>query len=174
MKGNGHEKRVNLIEEIGCIKHGRYHVNTDKLRATIDKFGINYRDDYKGKCLLDLADYMDNEQIDILFEHRVTPYEDDNNEYIRYFFLFGVEKHIVYILQKLLEQDDEFLFITKKMRLLSDIYGKFGTIYLIDFLRVDRKVNFISRYKCDKMIAMLQNHQKKYRSLFDLLKHHIE
>lgn len=174
MAENDHKKRINFIEEIGKRKHGHYHVSTTKLRSFIDKFGVNYRD-CKRDHLLDSSDYMSKKQIDIIFEHRVTPYAYINHDgYLQYSFLYGVEKHMVYILQKFLEQDDEFVFITKKVCIISNEIGELKDVHLLDFLHMEEKVNFISQHTRNTMIMMLQNHQKKYYRLFDLLKHHID
>lgn len=139
------------------------HYDTEEIRAIIEKYGIDYRDKY-GWCILDIIHMFSEEQIDVIMGYHPTiDYEDGK---VQCFGSCGGKT--VYIMKIVLERDDRFLYVTRDTNYLA--YP--GKTYL-------EQLRYISTIDClatrkgfgdgKKLIIMLENHEKRYYRLFDLL-----
>jgi len=152
------------------------HVSDETaFRQKIEQFR-DFIDTHKRVRLIDYTDTMSKEQIDILFEFKPCMFREKEHRYLYSRFLYGEDDNLSYILQKFLEQDDEFLFITREIRMFNHVTQKCESGLFLDVLcDGERQYAFGMRdSERERMIMLLQNHQKKYYRLFDLLKHHID
>lgn len=161
-------------------KHDFFKVNTDKLRAFIDRYGVDCVD-YGGNHLFNYIDGMNKKQIDMIMEYkpRLDVIKDANIIYLLGF----DDPRSVYALQKVIEYDTDFYLLKNKMQLKTPFISK-DEVIMVNYLEYMRYMlkkykivygNSISvRMILDRMIMMMENHEKRYYKLFDLLKHKIE
>lgn len=143
------------------------YVNTDVLRQFIDKHGVDYRDRYHDN-LLNHCTAMPLSHIDLVLSYNPKYVKDDGT--VENFGFFGFKS--VYLLKKILERDDQFLYVTRHVDALVPQCHKPGGTYL-DYLRRISKIDCLATedgFKCGNlMMLLLENHEKKYYRLFDLL-----
>lgn len=158
-----------IVRNIGD-KNG-FIMNTERLISSIEQFGVDFID-VNGHHFLDYVYYMTQEQIDVVFRYGPNPLYKIKQEDVLYSKLLSGNVHGVYILQKFLEQDDDFLFLKHRVILLNKRTFMYERVFLADVkYRTDLDIH---RIDFKWVVLMIENHQKKYFRLFDLLKHHID
>lgn len=156
-------QRINDGEPI----YFEFSINTQKMIKFIEKYGVDYI--INNCCLLNNTYDMTFDQIDILFSYKpnfLLNYVD--GEYYLYDGIFNLLSKSLYILQKMIEYDDHFILITARMRI-----GKYRyKTYLEHLYSIKRDSPFVDGKKFrirNRMIILLENHQKKYYTLFQIL-----
>lgn len=146
-------------------------IDTQGLIHAIKELGIEYRDKYNDG-FLDYIHYMTKVQVDLLFKYKPNPlYRNDDGELLLYTRLMGIFNG-VYMLQKFLEQDNQFLFLRHRTVMYNKKTRDFEFVFLAQIK--DRTDLIQDHNMLQNVTMMIENHQKKYFRLFDLLKHHID
>lgn len=159
-------KYVNIWKKVNEKKANPLNgVNTDRLKAFIKKYGVDFVCDQK--YLLLYLVYMTCEQIDIIFDHKPDFSRIIKNT-LNCSYILG--ENGPYVLQRFLEQDREFLFIEK----IICIFNRRSLVYLnmrlSDLILLNMKDFGFKEHRAFMIRLLVSNHEKKYYSLFDLLK----
>lgn len=147
---------------------GQLVVDTKKLRAYIEEHGIDLRNRYKYNIFGPVC-FMTKEQIDVIFEYKPSPYIDVYNG-ILYSGFVEMTNHGVYVLQKLLEQDTDFLYMKKKICLSDCIYVEQLLIPISDLRKISKKRCKFDEEQMKKAMELIENHAKRYHTFFDLMR----
>lgn len=157
------QEQVCILEEIGDYDGNKYVgiQHTDKLKEFIEKYGVNYMD-ILSEQLIDLIYLMNKEQLDLFMSYKPNVYYILDGK--KYLTPIIPGKNCEYMLHKLIENDDKFKLLRAKLW-----YP----------LRYKEPVTYLEHLKCgDKpekgsrragMIMLLENYEKRYYRLFDLL-----
>lgn len=150
-------------------------INTDKLIKFIDEYGVDFVDK-NNKCLLSYLHHMNKQQIDVVMSNKP---DLRNLDFIKEMgFLMSKKSLLLYIIEKMVESDDNFVLVNLRFKALHpwfrSIVGLSVFTCLEFFVGMCREKHgmvldpkFKERFQ--KAIVMLENHEKKYYKLFDLL-----
>lgn len=152
------------IEITERIAVDRRRITNEKLKTFIETYGVNFRDAH-GVDLLLLFNNMREEQIDIVFEYDIIPTHLFRFDYKRLIRLDHRYYASPYILKKFLESKYATLFLKEKVTYNEGVMG-WQDMYYIDYLKAHqgRKMKHI-----DELLLLMENFEKKYYTLFDLL-----
>lgn len=146
-----------IIDIIGeDTQHEKYVISDDKLKQMIDKYGVDTIAT-DGDRIIDHLWMMNNHQIDIVMSYKPNFIFRDVFIIDRY---NTFTKRFNYILQKILENDDDFKYAKCMIWCGQSQYAN-----LECFVRI------YYRYMAhDGKYVLLSNHVKKWISLFDMMK----
>lgn len=149
----------------------KFSINTKKMIKFIEKYGVDCIID--GDCLICHATYnMTFNQIDILFSYKPNfLFEYDDGEYYLFEGICNLMSKSLYILRKMIEYDVHFILVTAKMCTFIK-FGKYVYRTYLEYLySIKRDTHFVDnkRFRVrNRMIILLENHQKKYYTLFQI------
>jgi len=156
-----------------------YKAKTSRLIAFIQRYGVNFIDDHY-TLLLDHCLTMSYKQIDIVLSYKPNIlYKNSLNEERIVMTGYNMNEKLVYVIKKMIEYDHDFLFVTFKMRFISDKddskyeFFTFLEFYKDEFIRKRHKWNNLESY-LNQLIDLLENHLKHYQSLFMIMLPEIE
>lgn len=156
------------------------YVDTDRLEGFIKKFGINYIDD-ENHHLLHFIFFCGPKQIDIIMRNRPN-YSFCSSTFLHQTLFRHYVRKTLYIISKMIQYDEHFslitcFFKTNFIYAFQDPLGKgLGQKRMVDYYKhclESNNNNNINDVLLENLIIMLENHEKKYYTLFDLLKHHL-
>jgi len=160
-----------ILDNISIRIGYQYKIKTSKLNNFINTYGVNFIDKY-GIHILNLHHDMSYKQIDIILSYQPNILFLNKQYLVRIPLIncgIAIEK-TCYILEKMLEYDHDFIFISYKMKFK---YGGFLT-FLDFYKRLQSYANQGFYKHLDKCVDMLENHLKHYQSLFMIMLPEIE
>lgn len=139
-------------------------IRLEELKAFIDKYGVDYRDKL-GECLLNFCCHLPETHIDLIMSYKPNFVNSRGRVMISFSYQM---KRAPYALQKLLEIDYDFVYVTKATTSEYKPYLQF--LRMIYEFYISHKMEDTETYsRIELMMLLLENHEKRYYKLFDLL-----
>lgn len=172
------KEKWKLINRLIYKKDGEWMVNTELMIKFIDKYEadtIVYPGNlgHSGSRLFYITDMMTTEQIDMLFQHKISPFIHRASEEHLLHIQFFYDNNGPYVLQKILDQDDANVFLHSHGKLRKHEHGD-GKIIL------PTKIKEYAQYMDEmgavavEMVKLIDNYALKQQNLMGLLKQQIE
>lgn len=174
---------VIIYQETGCVDNiNGFRMDTNKLIHFIDTYGVDYIDEH-GRNLVYYIDRMTIEQIDIVMDKKPNMDLFDKEVFMKLTLL--IKDKNMHILERLIDNDDKFKLVNIQLASPHPLYDMFfpksrkgRMIEIMKHMcdKIGGSDIFIEKVilKINKAIILLENHEKRYYTFFDLMKQHLQ